>query len=67
VTATEHVDHLAIAATDWTVKALVVVVGLLLVVRGLALVFSPAHATASAGEHIVAGLIGVVAREAPAH
>jgi uncharacterized membrane protein HdeD (DUF308 family) len=52
---------LAIAATDWTVQALVVVVGLLLVVRGLALVFSPDHATASAGEHIVAGVVGVVA------
>src|SRR4051812_35777283 len=52
---------LAILATDWTVKALVVVTGLLFIVGGLALVFSPQHASASSGEHVIAGLVGVVA------
>jgi uncharacterized membrane protein HdeD (DUF308 family) len=52
---------LAILAADWTVKALVVTTGLLFVVRGVALVFSPQHAAASSGEHVVVGLIGVVA------
>jgi uncharacterized membrane protein HdeD (DUF308 family) len=52
---------LAILATDWTVKALVVITGLLFVIHGVALVFSPAYARDSRGEQILAGLAAVVA------
>lgn len=52
---------LAILTAHWTVRALVVTAGLLFVLRGLALVFSPQHARASSGEHLVAGLVSIVA------
>lgn len=52
---------LAFLANDWTLKALVVVTGLLFVFRGLALIFSPEEATATVGEHVVAGILGIVA------
>lgn len=52
---------LAFLATDWTLKALVVVTGLLFVFRGLALIFSPEEATATVGEHVIAGIFGTVA------
>ena len=52
---------LAFLATDWTLKALVVVTGILFVFRGLALIFSPEEATATAGEHVIAGILGVIA------
>ena len=52
---------LAFLATDWTLKAFAVVTGLAFVLRGLAVMFSPAEARASAGENVGAGLLGVVA------
>ncbi|MGB8650785.1 MAG: DUF308 domain-containing protein [Mycobacteriales bacterium] len=52
---------LAVLASDWTVKALVVATGIALVVRGLALAFNPSYASDAAGEQVVAGVIGVVA------
>ena len=51
---------LAILATDWTVAALVVITGLVFIIRGIALVFSPAYAGRTAGEHVVAGLAAVI-------
>jgi uncharacterized membrane protein HdeD (DUF308 family) len=52
---------LAILATDWTVGALVVITGLIFIIRGIALAFSPAYAGRTSGEHVVAGIAGVVA------
>jgi uncharacterized membrane protein HdeD (DUF308 family) len=52
---------LTILATDWTVHALVVVTGILFIARGLALAFSPAYASGSSGEQVVAGVLGILA------
>src|SRR3954470_6823362 len=51
---------LAIMANDWTVKALVVVTGILIIFRGIAVMFNPTHAADSRGEQVVAGLGGIV-------
>ncbi len=51
---------LAVLATDWTVHALVVVTGALLVVRGIALAFHPSYARDGAGEQVAAGAVGIV-------
>src|SRR3954470_9961429 len=51
---------LAIMANDWTVKALVIVTGLLIMFRGIALMFNPTHAADSRGEQVAAGVAGVV-------
>lgn len=50
----------AVLTTDWTVKALVVVTGIVLVIRGLALAFHPSYAADAAGEQVVAGVIGII-------
>ncbi len=52
---------LAILATDWTVAALVVITGLVFIIRGIALAFSPVYAGRTAGEHVVAGIAAVIA------
>jgi uncharacterized membrane protein HdeD (DUF308 family) len=52
---------LAILATDWTLHALVILVGLVFIFRGIALAFSPAYASRTKGEQVAAGLIGVIA------
>jgi uncharacterized membrane protein HdeD (DUF308 family) len=52
---------LAILASPWTVKALVVVTGLLFVVHGVSLVLSPAYAGDSRGEQVLAGILAVIA------
>lgn len=52
---------LAVLATGWTVGGLAVITGLLFIVHGIALAFSPAYAGRTAGEHVVAGLAAVVA------
>jgi uncharacterized membrane protein HdeD (DUF308 family) len=52
---------LAILATDWTVHALVVITGLVFIIRGIALAFSPAYAAKTSGEHVVAGIAAVIA------
>jgi uncharacterized membrane protein HdeD (DUF308 family) len=52
---------LAILATDWTVHALVIITGLVFIIRGIALAFSPAYAGRTSGEQIVAGIAGVIA------
>ena len=52
---------LAILATDWTVRALVVITGLVFIIRGIALAFSPAYAGKTSGEHVLAGIAGVIA------
>jgi len=52
---------LAILASPWTVKALVVVTGLLFVIHGVSLVLSPAYAGSSRGEQALAGAIAVIA------
>ncbi len=52
---------LAILATDWTVHALVVVTGLVFIIRGIALAFSPVYAGRTSGEQVVAGIAGVIA------
>jgi len=52
---------LAILATDWTVHALVVITGLVFIIRGIALAFSPAYAARTSGEQVAAGVIGVIA------
>ena len=51
----------AILATDWTVHALVVITGLVFVIHGIALAFSPAYAGRTSGEQVVAGIAGVIA------
>lgn len=51
---------LAVLATDWTVHALVVMTGILLVIRGIALAFHPSYARDGAGEQVAAGVGGVV-------
>jgi len=51
---------LAILATDWTVHALVIITGLVFVVRGIALAFSPAYAGRTSGEQVVAGVAEAV-------
>src|SRR6476646_1822663 len=52
---------LLILASDWGIKVLVVVTGLLFVVHGVSLVLSPAYARGSRGEQIVAGTVAVIA------
>ncbi len=52
---------LAILATDWTVKALVVVAGIMLVLRGVSLAFNPSYAADGAGEQVFAGVVTIVA------
>ncbi len=52
---------LAILATDWTVRALAIITGLLFIIRGIALAFSPAYAGRTSGEQVVAGITGVIA------
>jgi uncharacterized membrane protein HdeD (DUF308 family) len=52
---------LAILATDWTVHALVIITGLVFVIRGIALAFSPVYAGRTSGEQVVAGIAGVIA------
>ena len=52
---------LAILATGWTVHALVVITGLLLIIRGIALALSPAYAGRTSGEQVIAGIIGIIA------
>jgi uncharacterized membrane protein HdeD (DUF308 family) len=52
---------LAVLAASWTVTALVVITGAVFIVRGLALMVSPAYAARSAGEQVVAGLAGIIA------
>ncbi len=52
---------LAILGSPWTVKALVVVTGLLFVIHGVSLVLSPAYAGHSRGEQALAGTIAVIA------
>jgi len=52
---------LAILASDWGIKVLVVVTGLLFVVHGVSLVLSPAYARGSRGEQVVAGTVAVIA------
>ncbi len=52
---------LAILATPWTVHALVIITGLVFVIRGIALAFSPAYAGRTSGEQVVAGIAGVIA------
>jgi uncharacterized membrane protein HdeD (DUF308 family) len=52
---------LAILATDWTVHALAVITGLVFIIRGIALAFSPAYAGRTSGEQIAAGIAGVIA------
>ena len=49
---------LAILATDWTVHALVIITGLVFIIRGIALAFSPAYAGRTSGEQVVAGVAG---------
>src|SRR3954447_19813362 len=51
---------LAIMANDWTVKALVVVTGIFIIFRGIAVMFNPTHAADSRGEQVAAGLGGIV-------
>ncbi len=52
---------LAILATDWTVTALAVITGLIFILRGIALAFSPAYAARTAGEHVRAGVAAIIA------
>jgi uncharacterized membrane protein HdeD (DUF308 family) len=52
---------LAILATDWTVHALAVVTGLVFIIRGIGLAFSPAYAGRTSGEQVAAGIAGVIA------
>ena len=52
---------LMILVTDWAVKGLVVVVGLLFLIHGVALVFSPVYARESRGEQVLAGIVEVLA------
>lgn len=51
---------LAVLASDWTVKALVVLTGVLLVIRGLAIAFNPSYASDRAGEQVGAGIVGII-------
>lgn len=51
---------LAILATGWTVHALVIITGLVFIIRGIALAFSPTYAGRTSGEHVVAGIAGVI-------
>ena len=52
---------LAILATDWTVHALAVVTGLVFIIRGIGLAFSPTYAGRTSGEQVAAGIAGVIA------
>jgi len=52
---------LLILVTDWAVKGLVVLVGLLFLIHGVALVFSPVFARESRGEQVLAGIVEVLA------
>ncbi len=52
---------LAVLATDWTVTALAVITGLIFILRGIALAFSPAYAARTAGEHVLAGVAAIIA------
>ena len=51
---------LAVLAVDWTVTALVVFTGILLVLHGVALVLSPHYSSTQAHEHAIAGALGIV-------
>jgi uncharacterized membrane protein HdeD (DUF308 family) len=51
---------LAVLATDWTIHALVVMTGILLVIRGIALAFHPSYAGDGAGEQVAAGALGII-------
>ena len=52
---------LAILAAGWTVHALTVMTGLVFIIRGAALAFSPAYAGRTSGEQVIAGTAGVIA------
>jgi uncharacterized membrane protein HdeD (DUF308 family) len=52
---------LAILAAGWTVHALGIISGLVFVLRGVALTFSPAYAGRTSGEQVLAGIAGVIA------
>ena len=52
---------IAILVSDWTVHALVVVTGIALVVRGLAVAFHPSLAVEGAHERLGAGFLTIVA------
>lgn len=52
---------LAILAAGWTVHALGIITGLVFIIRGVALTFSPAYAGRTSGEQVVAGFAGVIA------
>ena len=52
---------LAVLAVDWTVHALAIAAGLIFIIRGIALAFSPAYAGRTSGEQVVAGVAGVIA------
>jgi uncharacterized membrane protein HdeD (DUF308 family) len=52
---------LAILAASWTVHALVIITGLVFIIRGIALTFSPAYAGRTSGEQVLAGTAGVIA------
>lgn len=52
---------LAILATDWSVRALVIITGLLFIIRGIAMAFSPSYAGRTSGEQVVAGITGILA------
>ncbi len=52
---------LAILAADWTVHTLVIITGLVFVIRGTALAFSPVYAGRTSGEQVVAGFAGLLA------
>jgi uncharacterized membrane protein HdeD (DUF308 family) len=52
---------LAILATGWTVHALAIITGLVFIIRGASLAFSPAYAARTSGEQVIAGTAGVIA------
>jgi uncharacterized membrane protein HdeD (DUF308 family) len=52
---------IAILEIDWTVKALVVIAGITLVVRGVTLAFNPSYAADGAGEQVFAGIVTAIA------
>jgi uncharacterized membrane protein HdeD (DUF308 family) len=51
---------LAVLAIGWTVHALVIVTGVVFVIRGIALAFSPVYAGRTSGEQVAAGIAGVI-------
>ncbi len=52
---------LAILSSSWTIKALVVVTGILFIARGLALALSPSYASGAFAAQVVAGVLGIIA------